>query len=171
MNAMKRLSQIIPIAIFIAIPAICFAGQFKVIRVTDGDTIKVTGNGKNMTIRLVGIDAPETSKGKNQPGQPFSRKSTQYLANLVLNKSVAVKSYGTDRYGRILGDVFVDRKNVNLEMVKAGLAEVYRGKPAGGLDLESYWDAETEAEKAGIGVWSLGDKYISPRKWRRMQKK
>ena len=76
MNAMKRLSQIIPIAIFIAIPAICFAGQFKVTRVTDGDTIKVTGNGSKVTVRLVGIDAPETSKGKNQPGQPFSRKST-----------------------------------------------------------------------------------------------
>ena len=147
------------------------AGQFKVTRVTDGDTVKVAGNGENMTIRLVGIDAPETSKKKNQPGQPFSRKSTKYLANLVLNKSVEVKSYGTDRYGRTLGVVFVDGKNVNLEMVKAGLAEVYRGKPAGGLDLEPYWKAEAEAKKAGIGMWSLGDKYISPKEWRRMHKK
>jgi endonuclease YncB( thermonuclease family) len=88
-----------------------------------------------------------------------------------LNKSVDVKSYGTDRYGRILGVVFVGGKNVNLEMVKAGLAEVYRGKPAGGLDLEPYWKAEAEAKKADIGMWSLGDKYISPRKWRWMQKK
>ena len=82
MNAMKRLSQIIPTAIFIAIPVICFAAQFKVVRVTDGDTIKVVNNGKASTIRLVGIDAPETSKEKNQPGQPFSRKSTRYLAIL-----------------------------------------------------------------------------------------
>jgi endonuclease YncB( thermonuclease family) len=175
MNARKRLSKIIPkiipITIFIAIPAICFAGQLKVVRVTDGDTIKVVNNGKASTIRLVGIDAPETSKKKNQPGQPFSRKSTRYLANLVLNKSVEVKSYGTDRYGRTLGVVFVDRKNVNLEMVKAGLAEVYRGKPAGGLDLEPYWNAEAEAYKAGIGVWSLRDKYISPKEWRRNHKK
>jgi endonuclease YncB( thermonuclease family) len=171
MNAMKRLSRIFPIVIFIAMPAICFAGQFKVTRVIDGDTIKVTGNGSKVTVRMVGIDAPETSKKKNQPGQPFSRKSTKYLANLVLNKSVEVKSYGTDRYGRFLGVVFVDGKNVNLEMIKAGLAEVYRGKPAGGLDPEPYWKAEAEAKKAGIGMWSLGDKYMSPRKWRRIQKK
>ena len=65
-------------------------------------------------------------------------KSTKYLANLVLNKSVEVKSYGTDRYGRTLGVVFVGGKNVNLEIVKAGLAEVYRGRPAGGLNLEPY---------------------------------
>ena len=147
---MKRLSQIIPIAIFIAIPAICFAGQFKVVRVTDGDTIKVVNNGKASTIRLVGIDAPETSKKKNQPGQPFSRKSTKYLASLVLNKSVEVKSYSTDRYGRTLGVVFVGEKNVNLEMVKAGLAEVYRGRPAKSLDVKPYWNAE--AKKPGIGM-------------------
>ena len=136
------------------------AGQFKVTRVTDGDAVKVTGNDVKMTIRLVGIDAPETSKKKNEPGQPFSQKSTKHLAGLVLNKSVEIKSYGTDRYGRTLGVVFVDGKDMNLEMVKAGLAEVYRGKPAKGLDLKSYWNAETEAKKTGIGMWSLGDKYI-----------
>ena len=147
------------------------AGQFKVTRVTDGDAVKVTGNDVKMTIRLVGIDAPETSKKKNQPGQPFSRKSTSYLTDLVLNKSVEVKSYGTDRYGRTLGVVFVGGKNVNLEIAKAGMAEVYRGRPAGGLDLEPYWNAEAEAKKAGIGIWTLRDKYISPKEWRRMHKK
>jgi endonuclease YncB( thermonuclease family) len=106
-----------------------YAGQFKVTRVVDGDTIKVSGNGETVTVRLVGIDAPETSKRKNEPGQPFSRKSTKYLASLVLNKSVTMKSYGTGRYGRTLGVVFVGELNVNLEMVKVGLAEVYRGRP------------------------------------------
>jgi endonuclease YncB( thermonuclease family) len=90
---------------------------------------------------------------------------------LVLNKSVDVKSFSTDRYGRTLGVVFVDGKNVNLEMIKAGLAEVYRGKPAPGLDLEPYWNAEVEAKKANVGMWSLGNKYVSPKDWRRMQRK
>ena len=57
--------------------------------------------------------------------------------------------------------------NINLEMVKAGLAEVYRGKPASGLNMEPFWQAEDEAKKAGSGMWSLGDKYVSPRQWRR----
>jgi endonuclease YncB( thermonuclease family) len=64
-----------------------------------------------------------------------------------------------------LGEVFVDGNNVNLEMVKAGLAEVYRGKPAPGQDVRPYWKAEEEARKAGKGMWSLGDKYLSPREW------
>jgi micrococcal nuclease len=67
--------------------------------------------------------------------------------------------------------MFVGDKNMNLEMVKAGLAEVYRGRPAGGLDLGPYWTAEAEAKKAGFGMWSLGDKYISPKEWRRIHKK
>jgi endonuclease YncB( thermonuclease family) len=56
-------------------------------------------------------------------------------------------------------------------MVKAGLAEVYRGKPAGCHDLEPYWKAEAEAKKAGIGMWSLQDKYLSPKEWRRTHRK
>jgi endonuclease YncB( thermonuclease family) len=69
----------------------------------------------------------------------------------------------------MLGEVFLlDGKNVNIEMVKAGLAECYRGKPASGLDMEPYMKAEEEARKAGRGMWQLGDKYVSPREWRRM---
>ena len=146
------------------------SGQFKVTRVVDGDTLRVSGNGSTITVRLVGIDAPETSKRKNEPGQPFSRKSTKHLTGLVLNKSVTVKSYGTDRYGRTLGVVYVGDLNVNLEMVKVGLAEVYRGKPAKGLNIDPYWKAESKAKNAGVGMWSLGDKYMSPREWRRSQK-
>jgi endonuclease YncB( thermonuclease family) len=80
---------------------------------------------------------------------------------------VDFKSYGIDRYGRTLAVIFMDDKNVNLEMIKAGLAEVYSGPPAKGFDLESYWKAEKEAREAGREMWSLGDKYVSPREWRR----
>ena len=86
---------------------------------------------------------------------------------MALNKDVEIKNYGTDRYNRTLGVVYVDGKNVNLEMVKAGLAEVYRGKPASGFDSGPYWDAEKKAQEAAIGMWSLGGKYVSPRDWRK----
>ena len=62
-------------------------------------------------------------------------------------------------------------KNINLEMPRAGLAEVYcGGKPAAGLNLEPFWQAEEVAKKAGRGMWSLGDKYVSPREWRNSNK-
>jgi micrococcal nuclease len=85
----------------------------------------------------------------------------------VLNKYVEIKNYGTDRYNRTLAVVYAGGKNVNLEMIKAGLAEVYRGKPAPGFDNSPYERAENEAKSAGIGMWSLGDKYISPKEWRK----
>jgi micrococcal nuclease len=61
-------------------------------------------------------------------------------------------STGAGVYGRMLAEVFVDNKNVNVEMLKAGMAEVYRGDnhPAG-LDLKPYWQAEEEARKPGWG--------------------
>ena len=102
-----------------------------------------------------------------EPGQPFSQQSTKHLAGLVLNKIVDIKSHGPDRYGRTLGEVFLDGNNINLEMVKSGLAEVYRGTPAKGQNMEPYWKAEEEARRAGKGMWVLGDKYVSPREWRK----
>jgi micrococcal nuclease len=157
------------LTLFISNASLSFAGQYKVIRVTDGDTIQVIADGTKTTIRMVGIDAPEVSHAKNQPGQPLGQQSTKHLAGLVLNKTVDIKSHGPDRYGRTLGEVFLDGNNINLAMVKSGLAEVYRGTPAKGQNMKPYWKAEEEeAKKAGKGMWVLGDKYVSPREWRKM---
>jgi endonuclease YncB( thermonuclease family) len=151
-------------------PVLLYAGQLRVVRVIDGDTIKAVSDHMEIIVRLVGIDAPETSKKKNEPGQSYSRKATRHLASLVLNKIITIKEYGADRYGRILGVVFVNGTNANLEMVKAGLAEVYRGPQPRYFNVKIYQDAEAEAQKARQNIWSLGDKYISPRKWRRGQR-
>jgi endonuclease YncB( thermonuclease family) len=167
----KSLKIIVPLmVIFFALPFHCTADQLRVGRVTDGDTIKVVVDHMETIVRLVGIDAPELGWKKNEPGQPFSRKATQYLVKLVLNKTVTLKEYGTDRYGRILAVVFVDGTNANLEMVKAGLAEVYRGKHARYFNPKIYQDAEAEAKKADRGMWVQGEKYISPREWRKMRR-
>lgn len=87
-------------------------------------------DGQKQSIRLVGIDIPEKSRKKNEPGQPFSQKATRFLAGMVLNLDVSIESYRRDRYGRILGVVYVGQTDVNLEMVRNGYAEVYRGGPS-----------------------------------------
>ena len=66
--------------------------------------------------------------------------------------------------------LYANGNNVNIELIKAGLAEVYRGKPPRGFDLKPYSQAEAEAKKAKRGIWSLGVKYISPKGWRKMNK-
>jgi endonuclease YncB( thermonuclease family) len=106
------------------------AETYRVIRVYDGDTITVMMAGQKQSIRLVGIDTPEKSRKKNEPGQPYSQKATKFLAGQVLGKDVLIKEYGVDRYDRVLGVVYAGSINVNLEMVRNGYAEVYRGKPA-----------------------------------------
>jgi micrococcal nuclease len=96
----------------------------------------------SIMVRLVGIDAPEISSKKRGAGQPYSQQSKKYLASLVLNKNVELKRYGLDQYGRVLCVLFLDGKNINLEMIKAGLAEVYRGKQENGLDIEPHRKTE-----------------------------
>ena len=143
------------------------AETYKVLRVYDGDTITIMNAGQKQSIRLVGIDTPEKSRKKNEPGQPYSQKATKFLAGKVLGKMVSIEDYGKDRYGRVLGAVWLGHTNVNLEMVKNGYAEVYRGRPAKGFDNEPYWKAEAQAKSEKLNIWSLGDDYISPREWRR----
>lgn len=143
------------------------AGQYKVTRVYDGDTILCVGNDTTLKVRLVGIAAPETSKNKRDLGQPYSQQAKKYLTDLVLNKNVDVKGYGVDKYNRLLGAMFQDSKNINLEMIKESLAEVYRGKPPKGFNIDLYNAAEKGTKEASKGMWSLGGKYISPKDWQK----
>jgi micrococcal nuclease len=153
--------------LFILNASFSFAGQYKVTRVIDGDTIRVISYGTKTTVRLVGIDAPEVANSKNTLDQPFSEAATKHLAGLVLNKAVEIKSYGPDRYGRTLAEVVVDNRNINIEMLKAGYAEVCREDSLVEiLDTKDYWKAEEEARAAKRGMWSQ-ENYMSPMKWRK----
>jgi micrococcal nuclease len=168
MNNIQRILLSVLILLLAALfPPQSIAGEYQVTRVIDGDQIKVEDASKKITVRLVGIDAPEISKSKKDPGQPFSQSASNHLGSLVRNQIVDIKSYGFDAAGRMLGEVFLEDRNINLEMVKAGLAEVYRGKPASGMDMGPYWKAEEEAKAAKRGMWVLEEKYVSPLEWKR----
>ncbi len=159
-------------------PSLLWAGSFTVVWVYDGDTIKVAGKNKTVRIRLIGIDAPETSKGKKVPGQPYSQKAKKRLLELVLKKTVSLKEYGVDVYNRILAEVFVATPfdlrnkvstktlNVNLQLVREGLAEVYQGRMQDDFRPAPYRQAQAQAERSGQGMWRQGDKYVSPRVWK-----
>jgi micrococcal nuclease len=157
------------IILALVFPFSSFAGEYQITRVITGDTLELESGGHKLTARLVGIVAPKSQDRESEMGQPFNLRASNHLKSLVRNKTADIKSYGLDRDGSMLGEVFVDNRNVNIEMVGAGLAEVYRGKPAVGLDLEPYWKAEEEAKAEKRGMWVLGDQYVSPRDWRRIQ--
>lgn len=115
----------------------------RVVKVADGDTITVLDASKTQhKIRLQGIDAPEK-------GQAFGKVSRQYLAGMVAGREVRVAWQKRDRYQRILGTVFVDGKDANLEMLKAGLAWHYKKYDS----TPAYAQAEAAARAAKRGLW------------------
>jgi micrococcal nuclease len=137
-------------------------------RIADGDTVTViTSNQTKLRIRMLGIDAPETPKGAKFPGQPYGPEAEAYLKRLVEGKRVTVEIYGVDRYKRLLSTIFIDGKDINLAMIEAGLAEVYRGPESGNPYKQQYQAAEDTARSAKKGMWVLGDKYESPRAYRK----
>ena len=154
------------IQLLLLLPTLSLAADWKVTKVYDGDTIHVADNKFSAKVKLVGIDAPEIGRNRREKGQPFSRQSKKYLAGLILNKRVNIRAYELDADNQILGIVSFRGRNINLHMLKAGLAEVYRGSPPDGFNPEPYWQAEKKAREAKKGMWSLGDKYISPKDWR-----
>jgi micrococcal nuclease len=137
-------------------------------RVADGDTLTViTPNHTKLRIRMWGIDAPETPKGAKFPGQPFGTEAEDYLKQLVAGKRVKVEIYQVDRYKRLLSTVFLDGKDINLAMIEAGLAEVYRGPESGNPYKPQYQAAEDAARSVKKGMWVQGDTYESPRDYRK----
>lgn len=104
---------------------------------------------------MAGIVTPGISRKKRGQKQSSGRRARNYLAELILDKVVNIKGYGLDQYERILGVVFLKGKNINLEMVRAGLAKVYKENSLIGFDLELYRKVEEEARKAKRGMWAL----------------
>ena len=158
------------IVFLLFLPISSLASQFKVTEIYDGDTIKVKGYGAEIELRLAGIDAPETSKKKIGLGQRYSQEAREYLSGLLLNKAIEIDGYGYLKGDLMLGMIFLEGKNINLEMVRAGLAEVYRGEPPKDLNLDPFFNAERQARAEKMGIWIQGDGYISPRTWRERQR-
>ena len=92
----------------------------KVVSVQDGDTI--TGLDESKTqykIRLDAIDAPEL-------GQPFGQALKKALSEKVFGKNVTVIPKTKDKYGRTVGHILINSKDLNLEMLKVGMAWHYK---------------------------------------------
>ncbi len=121
---------------------------YKIVGVSDGDTIAVLHNGKGERVRLHGIDCPEKR-------QAFGKRAKQLTSNLVFGKTVTVQVVDRDRYGRTVGVVLLpDGRSLNHELVRAGLAWMYRRY----TNEQSLSDLEEEAQAARRGLW--GDSHL-----------
>jgi micrococcal nuclease len=130
----------------------------EVISVKDGDTLIFKDNrDKIYKVRLADIDAPEIA-------QPFGRPAKRLLEDLALDKVVRVNYTQVDKYGRLIGEIYLaDGKMLNEEAIKAGLAWHYRVKNPHSTFLEKM---EYKAWKKKLGLW-VQDKPIPPWEFRR----
>ncbi|WP_157605447.1 thermonuclease family protein [Schlesneria paludicola] len=108
--------------LFVVLSTICYADEIKgkVVSIADGDTVTVLDVEKvQHKIRLQGIDAPEKA-------QAFGTKSKERLSEKIGENEVVVKWKEKDRYGRVLGEIYLGDRHINLEMVQDGLAWQYK---------------------------------------------
>jgi endonuclease YncB( thermonuclease family) len=128
-------------------------------RVVDGDMIHVQRDNEPEKVRLEGIDAPEM-------GQSFGPKAREVLMKKILARTVTVKPTGTDKYGRTLAVVWIDDRNINLEMVAEGWAWHFK-KYSQDTALAA---AENNARTQRRGLWADANPE-SPWDWRAAEKK
>lgn len=117
---------------------------FRVIAVKDGDTIEAINDStrQTITVRLAHVDAPEKS-------QAFGKAAKQFVSEFCYNKTVSIDVQETDRYGRAVAVVYVNGRNMNLEIVKAGLAWHYKQYSKD----KSFAEAEAAARSEARGLW------------------
>jgi micrococcal nuclease len=123
--------------------------RFTVVKVLDGDTVDFSGGDR---LRLMGIDTPER-------GEPYHDEAVEFLSNAALGKSTSLE-YGSerrDKYGRLLGYLFVDSQFVNEEILANGLAYVYIFKETDkkSNEMKRLISAQRDAIERKLGLWSI----------------
>lgn len=125
-------------------------------RVLDGDTITAYCENRYLSIRLLGIDAPESGQ------EPWGERSRQALQKLMA-REFSLLPQGKDIYERQLGIIVVQGQEINLAMLAQGQAVLYRSKEA----PAAYAAAEKSARAQKIGVWAQKGAQQNPSRWRR----
>jgi endonuclease YncB( thermonuclease family) len=115
-------------------------------RVIDGDTVELF-NGT--VLRYVGITAPEE-------GEDFAEESTKLNQELVEGKEIKLEydNYTFDKFGRILAYPIIDNKNICIELVRKGMAEIViyqKRKPF--IYQVQLLKAQEQAKKNKVGIW------------------
>ncbi|KUG14134.1 endonucleasenuclease-like [hydrocarbon metagenome] len=145
------------------------SSSVRVVRIVDGDTIRVAfPDGSQETVRILGIDTPETTVDGNDPGKfddasdarllaLWGEEAAQYTVERLDDRDITIMSdraAGTrDRYGRILAYITLpDGSDFGEDLVEQGLARVYT--PESFARKDRYLSMQQQAMHAGRGIWS-----------------
>lgn len=136
------------------------------LKVIDGDTVEASFNSSKVTVRLLGVDTPETQM-ENNPSEfgmadnsetneclrEWGNEATQYAKDfLTENSNVRTdpvsQNYGD--YNRLLAYVDTSNGTLNEALVRNGYARVYESDFT---ELNNYKELEKEAKNKNIGLW------------------
>jgi endonuclease YncB( thermonuclease family)/peroxiredoxin len=126
----------------------------QVTQVLSGDTFLIRHDGRNVTVRLAAVDAPERE-------QPYFDGSRAALASMIMNKTVSINPASGDLTKEIVARVSIEGKSVNRQMVAEGAAWYEPSLPSKVLAA-----AQAEAQSRKLGLWGLGSP-IAPWEWRK----
>lgn len=132
---------------------------YEVTKVVDGDTIQVNMDGEKETVRLIGLDTPETVDPR-KPVQCFGIEASEKAKEVLTNQKVFLEDDPTqgdkDKYQRLLRYVVLcDGTNFNKMMILEGYGHQYTyDKPY--RYINEFKQAETEAREAKRGLWADG---------------
>lgn len=142
----------------------------KVVKGVDGDTIKASLDGRDESVRLIGVNTPELSHpGLNIKEQPFGKEAAKYTTDMLLNKTVYLQfDVGQrDKYGRLLAYVWLQkptsgreddvRKNMfNAQLLISGYAQVMTVPPNVQYQ-DIFVRLEQEARQSNKGFWGISE--------------
>lgn len=129
----------------------------KVIKVVDGDTVTVETNGVRETIRIIGINTPETVDPR-KPVECFGQEASARAHELLDNQTVILEADSTqgerDKYDRLLRYVFLsDGSDFGKQMISEGYAYEYTYSTPYKYQ-QDYKTSQSDAENARRGLWA-----------------
>ena len=133
------------------------AGQLVgVVRAVDGDTLLLEGG---LRVRLLGVNTPET-KHPDREAEPLGPEAHHFTESLIQRGSVTLEydRERLDNYRRVLAYVYLpDGRMLNLELIRNGMSRAIVTFPIRSDRRRMFLDAEREAQRGGVGIWSLPD--------------
>lgn len=140
------------------IPTVTDRTLYKVMKVIDGDTVNVEIEGKSNTLRLIGIDTPETVDPR-KPVQCYGKEASDKARVLLTGKNVALETDATqgdkDKYDRLLRYVYLeDGTSVNKFMISEGYAHEYTYQSNPYKYQSEYIEAQKQARESKKGLWA-----------------
>ena len=131
--------------------------SYEVIRVVDGDTILISMPGTETTIRLIGVDAPESVHRDTEKNTPEGEQASFFLKQYVEGKRVTLEydQELKDRYGRTLAYAYVDGMMLQDMLLSMGMARTMVMEP--NTRYQHHFEMlEKDAREGGTGFWETG---------------